>query len=475
MKRSLRTAVCSSPKKQQLTTTTTTTPTTTTKKVKKTSNPTKDDDSFEFCTTEWERMWTIQNGFIRSIPYTFTFLTWAKQRWLGRSIGEVLVKEFHDRPASYYLGALREGLIRINDEPLTGEMAFQRLIEEGDYIKHTIHRHEPPLLNWERQQNSSSSASSFPRITIIYHKDGFMAVNKPPGLPVHPTGRYRRNTLVSLLQKQEFPIKTTEKTPSQQQQQQPQKLSPINRLDRLTSGVCMLATNSLVAKEMHQKMEGGQYFKKEYIARVKGCFRVDNPDSDGFIKVSIPLSITEHKLGLVVDDPIDGKESITMFKAIGEAVDGESLVLCRPLTGRTHQIRVHLRCLGYPITNDPLYGDVDLWKSYSCSSDEVDKKNLIKGISSTLLSKLKEKDGESSFAKSSNSTLETSNDPIIDFCPECNNINGGGGSSSGSDAPLPPKEEMCIYLHAFKYSSPEHCFEAKPFPVWVDPFNITDI
>lgn len=411
----------------------------------------EDDDSLTFLSSSWDQMWTVEgDGFIKSIPYTFTHLAGAKQRWLGRGLGDVLIKEFHDRPSTYYLEAIKAGLIRINGEEILGETAIERLIKDGDFIQHSIHRHEPPILNWEEE-----SSTSFPKINILYHdkERGFMAVNKPPGLPVHPTGRYRRNTLISLLLKQEF--NTLDPL---------QKLSPINRLDRLTSGVCMIATNSVMAKEMHKKMEGGQYFRKEYIARVKGEFKVSNTDLDGFMRLDLPLGTVEHKLGLVFDDPINGKESTTLFKALGKSINGESLVLCRPLTGRTHQIRVHLRYLGFPISNDPLYGDLELWKQYSSSKDEDEKKSHLMEISFNLLEMLKKRDHSSSSSSSSEGVSNTrqSDDSIINLCPECNSDNTNF---------LPPKEDMLIYLHAFKYSSPEHCFEAKPFPSWVIPFD----
>lgn len=130
----------------------------------------------------------------------------------------------------------------------------------------------------------------------------------------------------------------------------------INRLDRLTSGVMVLAKKREKIREL-EILFRERVVKKEYICRVKGEFPT------GPIIVDQPLKVFSHKLGLNCVHP-DGKPSITKFKRI--SYNGRtSVVLAQPITGRTHQIRVHLQWLGHPIINDPLYANPKIWRKIS--------------------------------------------------------------------------------------------------------------
>lgn len=272
----------------------------------------------------------LGDGFRRIKPYYFEYQTFAKQRWLGRRLLDVFSREFRDRPVSYFREAISRGLIRLSGQPCN----LDSVIEPSDMISHMLHRHEPPVVDEAP--------------LVIFRDNDLLVVSKPASVPMHPSGRYRHNTLLSILK---YNHKFTENP-------LPSTLSIINRLDRLTSGICMIGLNEAAAVRMHKLMEGGGWFEKEYIALVKGVFPL------GDIVSHEPLRMIEHKLGLVVvDHNLNvSKTARTRFQRL--ATDGFtwSLVRCWPETGRTHQIRVHLLHLGYPISNDPLYAH-PVWES----------------------------------------------------------------------------------------------------------------
>merc|ERR1719458_864531 len=119
-----------------------------------------------------------------------------------------------------------------------------------------------------------------------------------------------------------------------------------NRLDRLTSGLLMFGRNPRKAREMEQQIRNRQVLK-EYVCRVEGEF------PEGKTECSQPVEVVSYKIG-VCKVSTHGKECRTEFERL--SYNGvTSVVVCRPFTGRMHQIRVHLQYLGFPVMNDPLY------------------------------------------------------------------------------------------------------------------------
>uniref|UniRef100_A0A1B0CR04 Pseudouridylate synthase RPUSD2 n=1 Tax=Lutzomyia longipalpis TaxID=7200 RepID=A0A1B0CR04_LUTLO len=147
---------------------------------------------------------------------------------------------------------------------------------------------------------------------------------------VHPCGRYRHNTVVFILAK-EYNLKN---------------LRTIHRLDRLTSGLLLFGRSPKKARQMEHQIRNRQV-QKQYVCRVEGEF------PDGVIECKEPIEVVSYKIGVCKVSP-KGKECTTKFEKLG--FNGKSsVVLCKPQTGRMHQIRVHLQYLGYPVINDPLY------------------------------------------------------------------------------------------------------------------------
>ncbi len=260
--------------------------------------------------------------------------------------------------------AIEQGTVWVNEQTSSSTA----VLRNGDIISHRLHRHEPPV--------------TAEAITVVHEDDRLLVINKPAGLPVHPAGRYYHNSVTQLLQ--------TERGP----QFQPR---PCHRLDRLTSGLMLFGKDAAIATKLSRQLVERSVWK-EYVARVVGEFPPDE------VVCEQPILGISPKLGLN-RVRADGKAAKTVFKRLayvpGKAVelnstgegeggdnearhaesghetlpnsiqnaehntqlnslgwrkpDGYSIVRCRPLTGRTHQIRVHLQFLGHPIANDPIY------------------------------------------------------------------------------------------------------------------------
>ncbi|OCH94146.1 pseudouridine synthase [Obba rivulosa] len=261
-------------------------------------------------------------GLKKIAPYWYPYTTMAKGRWLGREILEVVSTEFRDRSMEYYRYALESGVTTIN-----GKVAKpDTVVRNGDRIENIVHRHEPPV-------------TATP-VKIIHHdkEREFIVVNKPGSIPVHASGRYFRNSLIEIL-KNDFGF---------------EKVHPINRLDRLTSGMMILPLSALRAAEISKEFMAGTV-RKEYVARSKGEFPEEEVICDQ------PLLTIDRQMGLNVVHP-EGKPAKTIFKRLHyDANTDTSVIHCIPLTGRSHQIRVHLQYLGYPIANDPVYSEIKIW------------------------------------------------------------------------------------------------------------------
>ncbi len=171
-----------------------------------------------------------------------------------------------------------------------------------------------------------------PDIRLLYEDEFIVVVNKPAPLPVHPSGRYNRNTLTSLMAGA-FPK---------------QKLRIAHRLDANTSGVVVLCRTYHAARLVQPQFSEGNV-EKAYTALVHG-----HPEWDS-IECNATLSAAPQAGGSRGVNEADGLNACTRLRVLQRHSDGTSLVEARPVTGRTHQIRIHLWHLGFSIVGDPLY------------------------------------------------------------------------------------------------------------------------
>ena len=176
-------------------------------------------------------------------------------------------------------------------------------------------------------------------IDIVYEDDDLMVINKKSGVVVHPApGNYSGTLVNGLIYK------------SKNLSQINGEFRPgiVHRIDKDTSGLLIVAKNdnahAILADELKEKK-----IKRKYIALVEGVINHDT----GTIDAPIGRSVNDRKKMSVTS--INSKEAITHFKVL-ERYKNASLLECILDTGRTHQIRVHMKYINHPIVNDPVYG-----------------------------------------------------------------------------------------------------------------------
>jgi 23S rRNA pseudouridine1911/1915/1917 synthase len=175
-------------------------------------------------------------------------------------------------------------------------------------------------------------------VAILYEDEHLLAVDKPPKLPVHPTARYHHNTLIKVLQRA----------------RPGQFLSLGHRLDRETSGVLLVPKTAECDRALKHALEDRAGIEKIYTAITWGV-----PVAPGErLRVDDPLEIdpeSKTKVKMRVGRTPDALSASTVFRCLEATGDRYALVRCELLTGRQHQIRVHLAAQGTPIVGDKLY------------------------------------------------------------------------------------------------------------------------
>ena len=171
-------------------------------------------------------------------------------------------------------------------------------------------------------------------LDIVYEDDAVLVVNKPAGMPVHPSAGHHNDSLANgvayYMGDREFTFR------------------PITRLDRYTSGLVLIAKNSVAAATLCKQIGVGK-IQKNYYAVTKG---IPNPLQG---EINLPIAREENSVLKRKVTPL-GKPAKTLYKV--EQTKGDlALVKAVPITGRTHQIRVHFASLGCPLLYDFLYGE----------------------------------------------------------------------------------------------------------------------
>lgn len=177
-------------------------------------------------------------------------------------------------------------------------------------------------------------------LDILYEDEELIVLNKPAGMVVHPGAGNRESTLVSALL---FHSGSLSKIGGEE------RPGIVHRLDKETSGCIVVAKSDVSHRELARQF-ASRGVQKTYIALVEGTPRV----KDGIIDAPIARHPV-HRKKMAVAAPAKGRDAVTEYHVVSAGTK-QSLVECRPKTGRTHQIRVHLKHLGHPVVGDPLYG-----------------------------------------------------------------------------------------------------------------------
>ncbi|MCK5881940.1 MAG: RluA family pseudouridine synthase, partial [Sinobacterium sp.] len=174
---------------------------------------------------------------------------------------------------------------------------------------------------------------------IVFESNDLIVINKPSGLAVHGGSGINTGLIEAL----------------RQMRPDSKRLELVHRLDKDTSGCTMIAKKSSVLRYLHQQLRE-KTIQKTYWALVKGRW----PTRKNLVDLALEKNIVGSGERMVRPSP-EGKASKTAFKVL-EALKHSTLVEAKPITGRTHQIRVHAQASGYPIMGDVKYGikeDVD--------------------------------------------------------------------------------------------------------------------
>jgi 23S rRNA pseudouridine1911/1915/1917 synthase len=170
------------------------------------------------------------------------------------------------------------------------------------------------------------------RLSILDRGSGWLAVDKPPGIPVHPVNRVKENSLIRILRRQEGR----------------EGLRLVHRLDSETSGVLLVAEDSPTARFLSQAFMRGDVHK-QYLALVAG--RVAGERG----RVELPIGEARASRIYLKLECGHGKKALTEWR-VERRLDDRTLLRLYPRTGRRHQLRVHLAAMGHPVLGDILYG-----------------------------------------------------------------------------------------------------------------------
>ena len=177
-------------------------------------------------------------------------------------------------------------------------------------------------------------------LDIVYEDDALLVINKPPGFVVHPGHGNYTGTLVNALAYHfdNLPLNSSERP------------GLVHRIDKDTSGLLVVAKTEVAMTHLAKQFEA-KTSEREYIALVWGNVKAE----EGTIEGNIARHVKDRMQMAVFADPEIGKPAITHYKVL-ERLGYVTLISCKLETGRTHQIRVHLKHIGHTIFNDERYG-----------------------------------------------------------------------------------------------------------------------
>ena len=251
----------------------------------------------------------------------------ADSEQVGRRIDQVLASAFPELSRTEIQQEIRSGKVLVAEKNI-GRPSYR--VREGDCIQ------------WEIPDKPILTPRPIP-LSILYEDSDMIVINKSSGLVVHPGAGTTETTLVEgLLVDRQLPVSDD-----------PARPGIVHRLDRETSGVIVVA-KSLNALESLKRQFSDRSTKKHYIAVVDGVFQ----ETEG--RIDAPIG-RNPAMPQRMSIQASGRPAQTDFNVLS-VFEESSLVWVRPHTGRTHQIRVHLRYTGHSVLGDEKYGGKEAYR-----------------------------------------------------------------------------------------------------------------
>lgn len=231
-----------------------------------------------------------------------------------------------DYSRNLILNLIKNGDILVNDSKIKPSYK----VKQGDKITiNNVKTDTEDIIPWD-----------YP-LDIVFEDDDIIIINKPSGMVVHPGNGNKDHTLVNALKSYTDKLSDINGV---------ERLGIVHRIDKDTSGLIMIAKTN----KAHEIL--GEYFKehsikREYIALLCGVFPHDTATIDA------PIGRDEKNRLRMTVTPNNSKKAITHLEVLKRYKAGYTLVKARLETGRTHQIRVHTKYIGYPVYNDPVYSN----------------------------------------------------------------------------------------------------------------------
>ncbi|MBQ9266298.1 MAG: RluA family pseudouridine synthase [Bacilli bacterium] len=229
-----------------------------------------------------------------------------------------------------YSRAYISNLIKQNNVTVNGEFESPSYkVKVGDLIE----------VNFEEKESNMDLEPLNLKLDIIYEDDDLIVINKPAGLVVHPGSGHQNDTLVNALIYNKKQLSTINGL---------NRIGIVHRIDKDTSGLLLICKNDYIHNQIAEQLKDHS-MHREYIALVDGVI----PDNEGKIIGKIGRD-KQNRLKMAIDNQ-NGKDAVTRF-TVEKRFNKYTLVRLKLETGRTHQIRVHMSSIGFPVTGDKLYG-----------------------------------------------------------------------------------------------------------------------
>ena len=247
----------------------------------------------------------------------------------GQRIDNFLITYLKGVPKTLIYRILRKGEVRVNK----GRIKPEYKLQGGDIVR------IPPVRVPERDAPVPVAQGLLQRLeaAIVHEDKGLIVLNKPAGIAVHGGSGLSFGVIEAF----------------RQLRPDAKELELVHRLDRDTSGLLMIAKKRSMLRHLHEQLRGDGVDKR-YMALVRGHWATAQK------QVRAPLLKSNLRSGeRMVEVNDEGKEALTLFKVLRRFGNFATMVEARPITGRTHQIRVHTLHAGHCIAGDTKYGDED--------------------------------------------------------------------------------------------------------------------